>query len=205
MLGLKLIHVSKSGHWGLTWINFNSLWPSDTISWWWHRSESALAQAMAWCLMAPSHYLKQCWLLISQVLWHSHESNLTMELDIQADIIWCIVSLKIILSKLLLHLPGATMWVGPIIFLWPPPGMSEWSHLFKFGVMCCMLSTFHVSSRIVANKSESSFLFSQRITILIFKLVLQNFAFSKLLSFYTLCYPCYGIFLYFLLVGLLLQ
>ena len=31
----------------------------------------------------------------------------------------------------------------------------------NFGVMCCMFSTFHVSSRIVANISESSLLFSQ--------------------------------------------
>ena len=31
----------------------------------------------------------------------------------------------------------------------------------SFGVMCCMLSTFHVSSRIVANFSEPSLLFSQ--------------------------------------------
>ena len=35
-------------------------------------------------------------------------------------------------------------------------GMSEWSHLFEFGVMCCMLNTFHVSSRIVAKINESS-------------------------------------------------
>ena len=33
-------------------------------------------------------------------------------------------------------------------------------YLFEFGVVCCMLSTFHVSSRIVANISESSLLFS---------------------------------------------
>ena len=33
----------------------NSLWPSDTI--WWHRSGSTLAQVMAGCLTAPSHYL----------------------------------------------------------------------------------------------------------------------------------------------------
>ena len=32
---------------------------------------------------------------------------------------------------------------------------------FEFGIMCCMLSTFHVSSRIVANISESSLLLSQ--------------------------------------------
>ena len=40
-------------------------------------------------------------------------------------------------------------------------GMSEYSHLFEFRIMCCMLSTFHVSSRIVANISESSLLLSQ--------------------------------------------
>ena len=37
--------------------------------------------------------------------------------------------------------------------------MSELSYLFEFEVMSCMLSTFHVSSWIVANKSESSFSF----------------------------------------------
>ena len=29
------------------------------------------------CLMAPSHYLNQYWLLISEILWHSPESNFT--------------------------------------------------------------------------------------------------------------------------------
>ena len=32
---------------------------------------------MACCLMAPSHYLNQCWLLISEILWHSPKSNFT--------------------------------------------------------------------------------------------------------------------------------
>ena len=36
---------------------FNSLWPNDAI--WGHRSGSTLAQVMACCLMAPSHYLNQ--------------------------------------------------------------------------------------------------------------------------------------------------
>ena len=30
-----------------------------------------------------------------------------------------------------------------------PARMFQWSHLFEFGVTCCMLSTCHVSSRIV--------------------------------------------------------
>ena len=48
---------------------FNSLRPSDAI--WRHRSGSTLAQVMACCLTAPSHYLNQCWLIISKVEWHS--------------------------------------------------------------------------------------------------------------------------------------
>ena len=53
----------------------NSLWPSDAI--WRHRSGSTLVQIMVCCLTAPSHYLNQCWLIISEVLWHSPEGNFT--------------------------------------------------------------------------------------------------------------------------------
>ena len=42
----------------------NSLWPSNTI--WRQGSRSTLAQVMACCLTAPSHYLNQCWLNISE-------------------------------------------------------------------------------------------------------------------------------------------
>ena len=37
----------------------NSNWPSDTI--WRQRCGSTLAQVMAWCHQATSHYLSQCW------------------------------------------------------------------------------------------------------------------------------------------------
>ena len=49
----------------------NSLWPGDTIRR--LRSGSTLSQEMACCLTVPSHYLHQCWLIISEVLWHSPE------------------------------------------------------------------------------------------------------------------------------------
>ena len=49
---------------------FNSLWPNDAT--WQQRSGSTLAQVMACCLTAPSHYLNQCWLIISEVQWHSY-------------------------------------------------------------------------------------------------------------------------------------
>ena len=51
----------------------NSMWPSDAI--WRQRSGSTLAQVMTCCLTAPSHYLNQCWLIISKVQWHSSEGN----------------------------------------------------------------------------------------------------------------------------------
>ena len=60
----------------------NSLWPSDII--WWQGSRSTLAQVMACCLTAPSHYLNQCWLMISEVLWHSSD-NKYRELHLQLD------------------------------------------------------------------------------------------------------------------------
>ena len=42
--------------------------PNDTI--WRHTSRSTLVQAMACCLMAPNHYLNQCWLIICGVrIW----------------------------------------------------------------------------------------------------------------------------------------
>ena len=59
---------------------------------------------MACCLTAPNHYLKQCWLLISKVLWHSPENNFAM--NAQAAML-LFLSLKIILIKSLPHIPSA--------------------------------------------------------------------------------------------------
>ena len=53
----------------------NSLWPREAI--WWHGSRSTLAQVMACCLKAPSHFLNQCCVLICEVLWHSLDRNFT--------------------------------------------------------------------------------------------------------------------------------
>ena len=62
----------------------NTLWPNDVI--WWRWSWSTLAQVMACCLTAPSHYLNQCWLMISGVLWHSPDSNFTE--NIKDNYLW---------------------------------------------------------------------------------------------------------------------
>ena len=79
----------------------NSLWPGDAI--WRHKSGSTLVQVMACCLTAPSHYLNQCWPVISEVPWHSAKSNF----PVRAQAIFCLKNLKIRLLKWLPHLPGA--------------------------------------------------------------------------------------------------
>ena len=57
--------------------NINSLWPSDAI--WQHRSWSTLAQVMACCLAAPSHYLNQCWFIVSADQWPLSKGNFTRD------------------------------------------------------------------------------------------------------------------------------
>ena len=54
-------------------ILIKSLRPSDAI--WRHRSRTTLVQVMACCLTAPSHYLNQCWLIVSEVQWQSPGSS----------------------------------------------------------------------------------------------------------------------------------
>ena len=44
---------------------------------WFHRTWSTLVQVMACCLMAPSHYLNQCWWILNKDLWYWHEGYFT--------------------------------------------------------------------------------------------------------------------------------
>ena len=69
-------------------------------------SRSTLAQVMACCLTAPSHYLNQCWLIISKVQWHSSEDNFTK--DASGTITE--ISLKNSLSKISFKSPRG-QWV----------------------------------------------------------------------------------------------
>ena len=75
----------------------DSLWPIDTI--WQHRSGSQLAQVMACCLMAPNHYLNQCWLNISCI----HPRAISQKM---CKICWQKFSFKIWVLKIIMHLPG---------------------------------------------------------------------------------------------------
>ena len=58
--------------WIVQSITFNPSGPRNGI-WRW-KSWSTLVQVMACCLTAPSHYLNQCSLIFSKVLWHSSDA-----------------------------------------------------------------------------------------------------------------------------------
>ena len=99
-----MVCASSSSFWSRErWVN--SLWLSDAI--WRHRSGSTLAQVVAWCHQASSHYLIQCWFIICEVLWNSPERNFTV-----SKLLFCIMILKIILFKFPPNLPGSNelMW-----------------------------------------------------------------------------------------------
>ena len=56
----------------------NSLSPNEAI--WRQGSMSTLVQVMACCLTAPSHYLNQCWLIVTKVHWCSSEGNFVWDI-----------------------------------------------------------------------------------------------------------------------------
>ena len=125
----------------------NSLWPNDTI--WWHKSGSTLAQVMACCLMAPSHYLNHCWLIFSKVQWHPSESNFTRD---TSAISHFKISWKIIYLKFCSNLPGAnelSKHYGCITLVWhqgcqvppkPPFSIDVVLTLSETMQHCCELS-----------------------------------------------------------------
>ena len=84
-----------------------SLWPGDAKRR--HRSPSTLAQVMACCLTAPSHYLNQCWLIISKAQWHSANSSFTW--DTTAISHW---KLENHFAKIPLKAPRG-QWVNPLM------------------------------------------------------------------------------------------
>ena len=94
----------------------NSLGPSDAI-WRW-RSWSTLVQVMACCLTAPSHYLNQCWLIISEAQWHIRAIAQEMP---QPSITK--IHLKITYLKFHSNSPGANELIAPLTTV-----TSTWIH-----------------------------------------------------------------------------
>ena len=95
---------------------FNSLWPYDAI--WRHSSGSTLVQLMACCLMAPSYYLNQCWLIINGGHWHLAGGNFTETIlgkcieaysldhsDDKSTVIWsALIQINGMLTKILMDI-----------------------------------------------------------------------------------------------------
>ena len=78
------------------------MWPGDAI--WRHRSGLRLAQAMACCLMEPSHsYLNQCWLVSSVRSSDNYPRAISRKIPQPSTTKFIF---KITYLKLYLHLPG---------------------------------------------------------------------------------------------------
>ena len=82
MVGFTVVFVGSACHFSsqaakissaATPCTTRSRWPRIhnekilSLTHWGLATGSTLAQVMAWCLMAPSHYLNQCWPIISEV------------------------------------------------------------------------------------------------------------------------------------------
>ena len=119
----------------------NSLWPSDTMCW--HRSGSALAQVMACCLMAPSHYLNQCWPPIYEVLWYSPQEQFHGECRSYYSVLW----VWQLYFKIISIFPRG-QWVKTTMILlkyWPILSTiwADLDFICKFGHFVSILGQFH--------------------------------------------------------------
>ena len=106
----------------------NSLAYGDINSFW-----SKLIQIMAWCLMAPSHYLNQCWLIITDVLLHS--------VQFYRNILKTPITkmcLKIFIFKITSR-ASMTQWVN-----WKPAWMVELELYFNCYVYFCEMCGCHI-------------------------------------------------------------
>ena len=84
---------------------------------------STLAQIVACCLMTLNYYHNQCWLIISEILWHSSGHNSTGNAQ---DILK--MSLKISNLKLLPPIPGANELSHIAITVFPNKEFPTLSH-----------------------------------------------------------------------------
>ena len=118
----ELTHMAISGK-GIIWFCINSLWPIEAI--WPNRSGSILAQVMAHCLMAPSHYLILCrfqWGPLT-VTWGQLEI-------LQPSIIGICLNLRSTYLKKMFK-SSRSRWVNPVWML-----MATWLGLCVIQLQC---------------------------------------------------------------------
>ena len=108
--------------------SINSLWPSDAIGR--QISLSTLVQVMACCLTAPSHYLNQCWLIISKAQRHSSEGNFTIDTSAINHRNY----LENYLSKISFKSPRG-QWINPLWLGGTLQHHRTWSSMIQ--LMCC--------------------------------------------------------------------
>ena len=85
---------------GYQYYQIHPLWPSETI--WRRRSGSTLDKLTACCLMAPSHYLNQCWLKITGI----SQFQLGNFTENEEKTCWQKFKFKNKSLKILMHLPA---------------------------------------------------------------------------------------------------
>ena len=105
-----LIRVGGKSELGFSSVQVNPLWLDDAI--WQNRIGSALAQVVDSCLMAPSHYLNQCWLIISEVQWQSIHAIFTRDTSVAQSSIK--IGLNVICLKFHPNLSGVSGLINPI-------------------------------------------------------------------------------------------
>ena len=78
----------------------------------WNLLPEPMLISVGWCFLAslvyntgeifvaPSHYLDKCWFTLRDILWHSHDWK-PFHIHCPSHLLFCIMSLKIILFKLL--------------------------------------------------------------------------------------------------------
>ena len=93
--------------------------------------KSTLDQVMVCCLMAPSNYLNQCWLIISKVQRHLIAISQSIPQLSTTEI-----TLKITYLKFNSNLPGANELRGMVVFVLLHDDIIKWKHFTNYWPFC---------------------------------------------------------------------
>ena len=83
---------------------------------------------MVCCLMAPNHYLNQCWLIISEVLWYLHESNFKVQyIPRNMHTVFALLCFVVVIHWLIFPYPsGLLHWHCGNLTIAPVPAKQPW-------------------------------------------------------------------------------
>ena len=103
---------------------------------------------MAWCLSAPSHYLNQCWLIISEVLWHSPQGSFMWNnQDIYIWYVW-----KLAILRLQLHLESMSSKVKVVFSINVVYLSSILPEPVQYSLKCLYMTVKSLSNRLFAQQ-----------------------------------------------------